>query len=227
MMARTAKVLPVSLEERWKTYRAQLKACRHEFSEEAVHDLRVATRRLLALLDIARALDPHPRIQKARKEVKRQLDALDELRDVQVMLVEAVEALESMPELRSFVAYLHKQEKILLRTARRQTKESQPKAFVNRIEKIQLVLNKYSNNKETTARLLEVVDQVYSKAAQAYSQLDALQPATIHGLRIAILDIWPKLLPFQREALWLEWGVFIPVYSLTIFILISHALTAV
>ena len=46
----------------------------------------------------------------------------------------------------------------------------------------------------------------------------------INGLRIAILDIWPKLLPFQREALWLEWVIFIPVYGLTIFILISHAL---
>jgi len=46
----------------------------------------------------------------------------------------------------------------------------------------------------------------------------------INGLRIAILDIWPKLLPFQKEALWLEWVIFIPVYGLTIFILISHAL---
>jgi succinate dehydrogenase / fumarate reductase, cytochrome b subunit len=49
----------------------------------------------------------------------------------------------------------------------------------------------------------------------------------INGLRIAILDIWPKLLPFQREALWLEWLIFIPVYGLTIFILISNALAAV
>jgi succinate dehydrogenase / fumarate reductase, cytochrome b subunit len=49
----------------------------------------------------------------------------------------------------------------------------------------------------------------------------------INGLRIAILDIWPQLLPFQREALWLEWVIFIPVYGLTIFILISNALAAV
>jgi succinate dehydrogenase / fumarate reductase cytochrome b subunit len=44
----------------------------------------------------------------------------------------------------------------------------------------------------------------------------------INGLRIAILDIWPRLLPFQRESLWLEWAIFIPVYALTIFILVSH-----
>jgi len=46
----------------------------------------------------------------------------------------------------------------------------------------------------------------------------------INGFRIAVLDIWPRLLPFQREAMWLEWVIFIPVYGLTIFILISHAL---
>jgi succinate dehydrogenase / fumarate reductase cytochrome b subunit len=46
----------------------------------------------------------------------------------------------------------------------------------------------------------------------------------INGLRIAILDIWPRFLQYQKEALWLEWAFFIPVFGLTIFILISHAL---
>ena len=34
---------------RWKNYRSQYKTCRIEFSEEAVHDLRVTARRLLAV----------------------------------------------------------------------------------------------------------------------------------------------------------------------------------
>lgn len=46
----------------------------------------------------------------------------------------------------------------------------------------------------------------------------------LNGLRIAILDIWPKFLMYQREALWLEWLVILPVYGLTIFILIKNLL---
>ncbi len=46
----------------------------------------------------------------------------------------------------------------------------------------------------------------------------------LNGLRIAILDFWPKYLMYQREALWLQWLIFIPVYSLTIFILIQNSL---
>jgi len=47
----------------------------------------------------------------------------------------------------------------------------------------------------------------------------------LNGLRIAILDIWPQFLAYQRESLWLQWFIFTPVYGLTIFILVQHALS--
>ena len=46
----------------------------------------------------------------------------------------------------------------------------------------------------------------------------------LNGLRIAILDIWPRYLMYQREALWLQWLIILPVYGLTVFILIQHSL---
>jgi len=46
----------------------------------------------------------------------------------------------------------------------------------------------------------------------------------LNGLRIAILDIWPKFLVYEREALWLQWLIFLPVYGLTVFILIQNSL---
>jgi len=46
----------------------------------------------------------------------------------------------------------------------------------------------------------------------------------INGLRITILDLWPKLIEYQREAIWLEWMVFLPVYGLAVYILINTAL---
>jgi succinate dehydrogenase / fumarate reductase cytochrome b subunit len=46
----------------------------------------------------------------------------------------------------------------------------------------------------------------------------------INGLRITILDLWPKLIPFQREAIWIEWAVFLPVYLIAVFIIIRTGL---
>lgn len=48
----------------------------------------------------------------------------------------------------------------------------------------------------------------------------------INGFRIILSDLWPKLLEYQREMIWLEWLVFIPVYSLALFIMIQNALQA-
>lgn len=47
----------------------------------------------------------------------------------------------------------------------------------------------------------------------------------LNGFRIVILDTWPQLLEFQREAIWLQWLVFIPVYGLTIFLMLSQAIS--
>jgi CHAD domain-containing protein len=185
MTAKPENILLASLEERWKNYRAQLKICRREFSEEAVHDLRVAARRLLAVLDLIRAIDPRPNVQKARKNLKGKLDSFDDLRDVQVMLVEAVESIDALPQLKPFTAHLHKREKILLRVARKQTKISHPSELSKRINKIHNVLENFLSNEELNTLLPRTADHTFMRAVQAYGQIDAAQPATIHNLRIA------------------------------------------
>jgi succinate dehydrogenase / fumarate reductase, cytochrome b subunit len=46
----------------------------------------------------------------------------------------------------------------------------------------------------------------------------------INGLRITILDLWPNLLSHLREAVWVEWAVFLPIYGLAVFVIITTAL---
>ena len=46
----------------------------------------------------------------------------------------------------------------------------------------------------------------------------------INGLRITILDLFPKLLEHQREAIWIEWAVFIPVFGIAAFAILTSAL---
>lgn len=50
---------------------------------------------------------------------------------------------------------------------------------------------------------------------------------TFNGLRITILDFFPRMLKFQREATWLEWAIIIPLYGLTVFILFYTGLIGV
>jgi len=174
-----------ALDERWENYRRQVKTCRQEFSEEAVHDLRVSTRRFLAILDIARAIDPHPRIQKMRRFLKDQLDDLDDLRDVQVMLVEGSETIENFLDLKSFEAHLEEQEKHLLRWARKQINALKLSELKKRIEKISEALKKRIVEESFSAQLFRTVDNAYLRTMQAYVQVDASQPSTIHRLRLA------------------------------------------
>jgi len=47
----------------------------------------------------------------------------------------------------------------------------------------------------------------------------------LNGLRIILLDLWPQFLKYQKEATWLQWIVFIPVYGLTVFVMIMNGLS--
>ncbi len=46
----------------------------------------------------------------------------------------------------------------------------------------------------------------------------------INGLRIILLDFFPKLLEYQRELTWLEWIIFIPIFGLSVFITVIKIL---
>jgi len=46
----------------------------------------------------------------------------------------------------------------------------------------------------------------------------------INGLRITIVDLFPGLLEHQREAIWVEWAFFIPIFGIAAFVILTSAL---
>jgi succinate dehydrogenase / fumarate reductase cytochrome b subunit len=46
----------------------------------------------------------------------------------------------------------------------------------------------------------------------------------VNGFRIILLDLWPRLIRFQKESTWLEWFIILPLYGLTAFIMIRRFL---
>ncbi len=45
----------------------------------------------------------------------------------------------------------------------------------------------------------------------------------INGLRITLIDLFPKMLVHEREAIWVEWAVFIPIYAIAVLVIIRTA----
>jgi succinate dehydrogenase / fumarate reductase cytochrome b subunit len=46
----------------------------------------------------------------------------------------------------------------------------------------------------------------------------------INGLRITILDLFPRLIEYQRQAIWIEWAVFLPIYVLAVIVIVRTGL---
>jgi succinate dehydrogenase / fumarate reductase cytochrome b subunit len=46
----------------------------------------------------------------------------------------------------------------------------------------------------------------------------------INGARVALMDLFPGLIRYQKELIWLQWLIFIPAYGLPVFVMVRNAL---
>lgn len=179
------ELLLTALNQRYENYLVERKRCKDEFSEEAVHDLRVSARRLLALIEFLRAGTPTPNLKKLRCALKDQLDSLDDLRDTQVMLVEISETLESLQELVPLQKSLQKRERRLLKSTESDVRAFKVNSIVRRLESVRVSLLEPADDQELTAQLLGTVDDANLTVRQRMSRVDPAKPATIHHVRVA------------------------------------------
>src|SRR5688572_6032971 len=120
--AELAKHLTGGVKKLRRRYRRRLARCQERFSEASVHDLRIETRRMLAMLDLLRALHFQDSLRKTRKTFKQRLDAFDELRDTQVQLLLLKPLWRDFPEAREFDLVLRRREKRLIGELSREIK---------------------------------------------------------------------------------------------------------
>jgi CHAD domain-containing protein len=201
------KLLLEALDNRWKNYRAELKRCRAEFSNEAVHDLRGAARRMLALIRLLNSISPRPRLQKLNRAFKDQLDEFDDLRDTQVILAEISETLQELPQLQEFQGYLQGVEKSLLKALRKKLKVIDLFDVSKRIRRLRESLKAESNG-DLVSQILQAVDDAFLITKQRQNWINPAQAATIHRVRIAFKSfrymveiIHPLLHDFPSENL--------------------------
>jgi CHAD domain-containing protein len=172
-----------ALDQRWKNYRAELKRCRTEFSNEAVHDLRSSARRMLAFIQLLNYISPRPRLLKLNHAFKEQLDEFDDLRDTQVILADVSETLQELPQLHEFQSYLQEKEKSLLKSLRKKLKVIDLFDVSKRIRRMHESLKKESDH-NLIIPILQAVDDAFLTTKQRQKWINPAAATTIHRVRI-------------------------------------------
>ena len=176
--------LLAALDHRWKNYRAELKRCREEFSNEAVHDLRSASRRMLAFIRLLKSISPRPRLQKLNRAFKDQLDEFDDLRDIQVVLAEVSETVKELPQLQEFQGHLQSVEKGLLKTLRKRLRVVDLFDVSKRIRRLRESL-KHETDGDLVLQGFQAVDDVFLITKRRWDWINPAQATSIHRVRIA------------------------------------------
>jgi CHAD domain-containing protein len=178
------RFLLAALDDRWKIYRLELKRCREEFSNEAVHDLRVASRRMLAFIRLMNSISPRPRLQKLKRYFKEQLDEFDDLRDTQVILAEISETLQELPQLQEFQDHLQSVEKRLLKMLRKQLRVIDLFDVSKRIRRLRESL-KTDLSDDLVLKTFQAVDDAFLITKRRRDWANPAQATSIHRVRIA------------------------------------------
>ena len=206
---RIHKHLAASLKAQWKRCRKRLKQCQREFSEEAVHDVRVEIRRLLSGVELLATFVREDPIKQARKTLKRQLDGLAELRDTQVQLLRVARLALLFPGARLFQAHLGQREKHSARQARRRIKQMKTARLGRLIEHFRDELRarrKDGAGERDAAALLRAVRRAFAEVARRRQLIDPDDTSTIHRTRVAfkkfryMVEALAPLLPDATEA---------------------------
>ena len=183
--SRAATLLLKMLDLRCQRYQECFKLCQKDFSKEAVHDLRVATRRLLTMLEILETLFLGMKGRKLRRELKRQLDCLDELMDTQVQIAFVEDEMVEVAGISAFIKFLHRREASLLKQVEHTVRGISLASQMRRLADVRQTAEARLQVPDVRLRLISAVDRSYENVQHRFARIDPADTETIHRIRIA------------------------------------------
>ena len=171
-----------------RRYRKRLSRCQKKFSEKAVHDLRIETRRILALLDLLEAFHFEESHARLRKAFKKRLDAFDDLRDTHVQRVLLKPMWPRFPEAREFNKHLRKCEKQLEDEMSREIKSTKSGRLNRKLKEIEKSLRQCAGNPPNDGSVSQSqlrLGAAFRRVVNLRRQIQRSKPATIHLMRVA------------------------------------------
>lgn len=208
MSALEARLISQTLEQRWQKYLSYLKACMEDPNSESIHELRVSARRLFAVFELLRTIQPSPELQTLQRELKNQLNDLDKISDVQMMAAEIEKILGEYPMAQPFFHHLRKREKSLRRKALKHLHSLDDRKLEKQIHLVEKVQAGNWNSEEGLHALaLRALDRAFRLTLERYRLIDTDHTETIHRVRIAfrkfryIIEIVYPALPGYPDTL--------------------------
>jgi CHAD domain-containing protein len=194
-----------ALDGRWAKFLAQLRRNRRRCTEPSIHDLRVATRRMIATLDAAGAILPGGAPLTVRRKLKRLLKGFNELRDLHIQLMHLRRLRTRFPVVQPFLSTLRLRERQLVREAAVSIAAMKTRPMEKEIARasdtLALVTTASEVEEASRAALLGVLAAAFVRAAGLRKRVAPGDPTTIHALRVAFkkfrytVEVLAPLLP--------------------------------
>ena len=207
-----------ALEQKWAQYEIALKQFQTKPTRTTVHDLRVAIRRLTAILDLIHKFIPQSNVDAAQQRLNEQVSGLSDLRDIQVQISTIRKISKDFPELKKFYKSLLDDEETHLK----HSKQITAPAFVNPLDsaigriKVSLNARRGSIAPDKAQNIVEeTVNDAFELVVKRLKELNPGEYSTVHRVRLAfkpfryLLETFYPLLSevevkHVRNALWLS-----------------------
>lgn len=157
-------------------------------SESAIHKVRVASRRFLAMADAFEIYVSRKETGPSRRLVSGCLKDLGETRDVHVQIIATGELLKDFPQLSDFLDDLTARERALERTASRELARFGIAKFLKRTDElVERFVERAAGESDqaTHARIAARVGKAYERVLERRSGIDPEWPRSIHRMRVA------------------------------------------
>jgi len=171
-----------------RRYRKRLEASQRHFSQKAVHESRIQTRRLLAIVELLVAFLSIKELKKSRRALKLHLDLFDDLRDTQVQLTLVKPLRKDFPAARSFHLWLRQREEQFIRAVRRGLRKIKMRRLSRRMEQYEEELRTQEKriSSSRALRMMEITIQLaFAEVDRRRKLVQAEDTRTIHRTRIA------------------------------------------
>ena len=180
-----------SFDRSWKEFSEAWKGARSKASEKSIHDLRVKTRRLIAVLELAQALSSENGIDKLRRRFKKVLKSMGPLRDLQVQLGNVTQ----IPQGRAIADFkdgLQRRERREIKRIPGELKRGTKHRLTKDIKELLSELD-HSSRALGDSRIVRSVERVISsrrnefiKAERRFQRLRPANEEALHEMRIAL-----------------------------------------
>jgi CHAD domain-containing protein len=180
-----------SFDRSWDDFSGAWKKARAKASEKSIHDLRVSTRRLIATLELVRALAKRSEIDEMHRNFKKVLKRMGPLRDIQVQL-EGVSRLSASGLIGDFKKMLERRERREIDKVRSELKRERKRHLSGNVKDVRaeftglyesLGIEKF---RIAVERVLTLRRTEFLKAERQFHKLQPLNDEALHEMRIAL-----------------------------------------